>query len=91
MTERERGTDARAVFEFAMMFGQGTPVYGYSSAAGEYEDRVSADAYEVEDFGGSVNLMITGALRRFVCLPEHGGDPLPAFSAFEHLLAEIQA
>ncbi len=90
---REPSADAGTVFELGLMFGIGKPVYGYSSAEGEYRDRVVADAYEIEDFGRSDNLMITEAIAsnggKLVCLGEDAGDPLPAFSAFEHVLAEM--
>ncbi len=52
-----------------------------------------ADAYEIEDFGAADNLTITESIAtnggKLVCVAEDRGDPLPAFSAFEHILAEL--
>lgn len=73
---RGPSADAGTVFELGFMFALGKPVYGYTSATGNYLKRVSAlepvklregepsdrDGYAVENFGLIDNLMIAHAI-----------------------------
>jgi nucleoside 2-deoxyribosyltransferase len=74
---RGPSADAGTVFELGFFFAQGKPVYGYSSAAKTYRERVAAaaglqvdqnrpprdhDGHAVEDFGLYDNLMIDRAI-----------------------------
>lgn len=74
---RGPSADAGTVFELGFFFAQGKPVYGYSSVARTYRERVAAaaglqvdqkrlprdrDGHTVEDFGLYDNLMIERAI-----------------------------
>ena len=75
---RGPSADPGTVFELGFLFAQGKPVYGYTSAAQIYRERVAAvfgpldersgrprdrDGYAVEPFGLGDNLMIVQAIQ----------------------------
>jgi nucleoside 2-deoxyribosyltransferase len=75
---RGPSADAGTAFELGFLFGHGKPVFGYTSAALKYRDRVEAlagplaerdgqpwdrDGYAVENFALSDNLMIVQAIK----------------------------
>jgi nucleoside 2-deoxyribosyltransferase len=75
---RSPSADPGTVFELSFLFAQGKPVYGYTSAARIYRERVAAvlgplderngqlqdrDGYVVEDFGLGDNLMLVQAIQ----------------------------
>ncbi|HET7877056.1 MAG TPA: nucleoside 2-deoxyribosyltransferase [Methylomirabilota bacterium] len=75
---RSPSADPGTVFELGFLFAQGKPVYGYTSAAATYRERVAAalgslleqhgqpwdrDGYAVENFGLGDNLMIVRAIQ----------------------------
>jgi nucleoside 2-deoxyribosyltransferase len=90
--------DVGTAFEMGYLFGQGRPVWAYTSHAADYATRVAADAADsadaaddsgliVEAFGLADNLMLEGpTLRRgrtIVRVPETGPGAAAAFAAFE--------
>lgn len=75
---RGPSADPGTVFELGFLFAQGKPLYGYTSAAASYRERVAAalgslvekdgqpwerDGYAVENFGLGDNLMIVRAIQ----------------------------
>lgn len=90
---RGPSADAGTVFELGYMAAQGKPVFGYSNTSAIYEDRVAADAYEIERFGLADNLMIVEGLRAAggeIAVAEEEAEPrLAAMAAFEAALVSL--
>jgi len=52
--------DVGTAVEIGLMFALGRPVFGYTNVVGDYSTRVTADGWQVEDFGFADNLMCEG-------------------------------
>lgn len=56
--------DAGTAVEVGYMFARGRPVFGYTNATADYNERVSGDSWTVESFGFADNLMCEGPVWR---------------------------
>jgi nucleoside 2-deoxyribosyltransferase len=95
---RGPSADAGTLVEVGFLFALGKPVYGYTTTALNYRDRVEKDGYGVEDFGLFDNLMIAraiiesgGAVTMLAEPPDSFKPPLAAFAAFAASLRLIAA
>ena len=63
---RGPSADAGTVWEIGFAIALGKPVFGYTSDAREYREKVAPDGLRIEDHGAVDNLMIAASVQSVV-------------------------
>ncbi len=97
---RGASADAGTLVELGWFLGRGRPAYGYTNSAQGFAARSAAQVAAVPDpmagltvggFGLPDNLMIAGALRRFVTPADGRDQPFDALHTFDACVRAVAA